>query len=259
MADIFIDKRFLVNGRRSVLHLDNPFNLTAYITDYLYLFTLTCAQNGLGITTSIHSSGVQQSCVTLGGELNQTNTIVDGQPGVQRNLGFGSINPLTYFGVVTDTIDGGTGEIDLFAKGHLHFINTLDGTGIRINPDTGATSGLNLITWAVTQATASNDEVLTLVDNGSGEVEYKPIKYVQSFITTDWVGTNLIVLASTHGRGVNPIVQVINDDTGYLVLPGNSLTGVVGLYLNEIKITANGDVTLVHGSVGVYNGRIIIT
>lgn len=78
MPDIFIDKRILVTGKKSVLYLDNPFNLTGYITDLLYLFGVTCAQNGTNIQTTLHpTTGVQLNCVELGGSLLH-DTIVSG-------------------------------------------------------------------------------------------------------------------------------------------------------------------------------------
>ena len=43
--------------------------------------------------------------------------------------------------------------------------------------------------------------------------------------------------------GENPIVQVINDETGYLAVPGNSLGLGASFILEEIKINLSGDVT----------------
>jgi hypothetical protein len=58
--------------------------------------------------------------------------------------------------------------------------------------------------------------------------------------------------------GENPIVQVINDETGYLAVPGNSLGLGASFILEEIKINLSGDVTLVHGTAGPFPGRVII-
>ena len=92
MPDIFIDKRVFVNGRKSVLNLDNPFNLTGYIIDHIYLFALTCAQNGLNIQATLHpTTGVQQNCVELGGTLLH-DTIVDSGT---FDLSFTNSNDLT--------------------------------------------------------------------------------------------------------------------------------------------------------------------
>jgi len=108
------------------------------------------------------------------------------------------------------------------------------------------------------RTTDGNGDVLTLINKIDGETEWKPLKYVQSFILADWgavTPNRIIITAATHGKGLDPVVQVINGIVGGVVeIP----TGVGLTTLVEIRIQLNGDVELQEGAGG-FPGRVIIT
>jgi len=411
MPDIFIDKRVFVNGRKSVLHLDNPFNLTGYIIDQIYLFALTCAQNGLNIQATLHPvTGVQQNCVELGGTLLH-NTIVDSGT---FDLSFTNSNNLTlqandFFylqtpaiasasnGWILTLIDQVTGESEwssLPAGGLLNvglgltespvgtvklggagigsgenltvlngdiwevneigaIVNVTNAINIGTDPIFGPGARLvstitggaglgNIATSTVFGDGVSSSAIMyqevgteirqvalidsivisredpgvfkqqivvqnatirltskdtipdhlseILIDNDSGVqfegrnagvpfayrfpfedglinqilvndggnvLEWKDQRYVQSYVPGDWTGDNLTVLASTHERGLNPLIQVF-DSAGLVLIPGDSLA-LVGVPLDAIKVNGLGDVILTKDNgTAAYSGKIII-
>ena len=76
--EYFIDKRIFVSGRKSILSLDNAFNLTAFTNSQISLMGVSCAQNGLNIQTALDPiTGTQTNCTELGGTL-INNTTIDG-------------------------------------------------------------------------------------------------------------------------------------------------------------------------------------
>jgi len=77
--EYFIDKRVFVTGRKSVLSLDNPFNLTAFVNSQISLMGVSCAQNGLNIQTALDPiTGTQTNCTELGGTLLHGTTVTGG-------------------------------------------------------------------------------------------------------------------------------------------------------------------------------------
>ena len=77
--EYFIDKRVFVTGRKSVLSLDNPFNLTAFTNSQISLMGVSCAQNGLNIQTALDPiTGTQTNCTELGGTLLHGTTVAGG-------------------------------------------------------------------------------------------------------------------------------------------------------------------------------------
>ena len=77
--EYFIDKRVFVTGRKSVLSLDNPFNLTAFTNSQISLMGVSCAQNGLNIQTALDPiTGTQTNCTELGGTLLHGTTVTGG-------------------------------------------------------------------------------------------------------------------------------------------------------------------------------------
>jgi hypothetical protein len=84
--EYFIDKRVFVTGRKSVLSLDNPFNLTAFVNSQISLMGVSCAQNGLNIQAALDPiTGTQLNCTELGGDLLR-NTTVNGVGAFDMNF-----------------------------------------------------------------------------------------------------------------------------------------------------------------------------
>jgi hypothetical protein len=228
----YIDKRVMPNGKKSQILLDNPFGLTDYIETLIWQFSLTGAQNGLNIQSIISSSGVQLNYVELGGTLLH-NTVIDG-------------DSLTYsidFSNMENFNTSGTFSTNEFSDSIIYRSDT-------VLIDT--INSLQLATPNINNNTAVSGQVLTLIDSNTGDCEWVNKKYVHTFVIADWVGTDIIITATTHGMGANPIVQVINTTTNYVAPPLGP-----GNVLNTIKITSNGDVTIVNG-LGAFDGKIII-
>jgi hypothetical protein len=89
--EYYIDKRVFVNGKKSIIHMDNPFNLTQYLLSLIYSTTITCADNGLHLENILSTNGTQLTCVHLGGTLIEDTTI-------SGDFEFTEINPVTYLG-----------------------------------------------------------------------------------------------------------------------------------------------------------------
>lgn len=106
-------------------------------------------------------------------------------------------------------------------------------------------------------ATSSINDVLTLLDPGSGECEWRPTRYQQSFVAGDWVANDITISAATHGRGINPFVVVL-DSSGNVCPPGFTL-GIVAdvAVLYNILIDGSGNVTLTRGSAD-FDGQVFI-
>lgn len=236
----YVDKRIFVTGKKSIIHMDNPFNLTEYIYSLVYSGGIAYADNGLHVESVLSGTGTQLNEVHLGGDLIE-NTSISG---------------------VTQTYNLRITELANFDIDNTNAINLEALIGFDL---TSPALGIYTETQFIIQTpnvfngigTLNNGDILTLTNKTTGQSDFLPNKYTQSFLVSDWIGTNLTILASTHGRGINPIVQVVNDNTGYVVLPGNSL-GIAGLWLNEIKISTIGDIVLTSGSSGNFDGRIMI-
>tara|TARA_R110000851_G_scaffold145926_8_gene285464 strand:- start:249 stop:1928 length:1680 start_codon:yes stop_codon:yes gene_type:complete len=109
--EYFIDKRVFVTGRKSVLGLDNPFNLTAFTNSQISLMGVSCAQNGLNIQTALDPiTGTQTNCTELGGSLLSDTTITGNST---YNLSLLDINSLTlkadsFLNILTPSIGAAT-------------------------------------------------------------------------------------------------------------------------------------------------------
>jgi len=114
--------------------------------------------------------------------------------------------------------------------------------------DNGATAELFARTNDVDNGAATNGQVLTLVDNSTGEVEFQdaPVasRYTQDFnATTDWSAGagvfTLTVLAAAHGRGTDPIVSVKDSGTNDVVGVQTTIS-VTGLITLTVPDTPDG-------------------
>ena len=135
--EYFIDKRIMVTGKKSIIHMHNPFNLTEYIFNQLSLFGVTCADNGINIQTSLHpTTGLQQNCVELGGTLLHTTSIL-----------------------------GGSYDLNITGIGVL----SLSATTLNLT----ASTELKVVTPNITGLTASVNDILTLTNATTGACEWQ--------------------------------------------------------------------------------------
>jgi len=114
-------------------------------------------------------------------------------------------------------------------------------------------TALYLLSPNVVATTANEKDILTLIDENTGETDYLPLKYVQSFAVGDWVGEKITILESTHQKGINPLIQVFNGTLSFILVnpePGTSLV--------EIKVLSNGDIELLTTASLEFDGKIII-
>lgn len=219
MTRIFLDKRHLVNGRKSIINMDNSFDLTNYITDLINLLSVTRAQNGLSIQSVLHMSGIQLNAVELGSNPLIKNTIIDANTNT--------------FGVTN-------------ATNILFNSNNLSLSGI---------SQLSINTPDSINGVANANDVLTLMNVGLGVVEYKPIKFTMDFTVNSWNLNKITILQTTHLRGNRPMVQVYGGVSDLIqILPlgtGNPLV--------EIKVLSNGDIELLTTGGSEFDGYVVIS
>lgn len=93
-----------------------------------------------------------------------------------------------------------------------------------------------------------------IASTDTGGVSWQDIKLCKIFEAGEWVGTDLTVLASVHGKGPCPMIQVYEGTTvaGFNVVNDTNLM---------IKIDAGGvgNITLkLLGGYAAFNGKIII-
>ena len=181
MPNIFIDKRFLVSGKKSVLHLHNPFDLTDYILDQIYLFSVTCGQNGTNIQTALHPiTGVQLNCIELGGPLLHDTSIT----GSTFDLSFSNISDFTI------------------------------------------QSNTNFYLQTPNIATATNGDVLTLIDKTTGECEWNLSAAVVDNIYIadgDLTGNRILDGLSSYSLNFNGLFNLTLEVTNDFFLPCNSI------------------------------------
>ena len=202
--------------------------------------TVITADNGLNIPP------VPGTNVRLGGPL-LVNTSITVDAASSLTI-ISTVTPQTYIFIDDSTVDLAGGNASRIVLSSILQIKTPDVTaGVLTLQDT-STDGVGL------------GDALTLVDKATGETEWKRRKYVQSFVIGDWSGgATILILESTHGMGLAPVIQVVNDASGYVAIPGNSVIGAgLALVLDEIKIDVTGDITLRHGINGAFDGRIMI-
>ena len=102
----------------------------------------------------------------------------------------------------------------------------------------------------------AGDENQVLTTGPNNVLFWNDTKFVKTFLATDFIGGNLIVTETEHGRGADIMVQVLNTTTGYIVPPGGGPTAII----NEIKVSSSGKVTITKGAAAPtgFNGKIII-
>ena len=228
----YIDKRFFVNGKKSRMFMDDPFNLTEYIVSLTGQTGIIGARNGLKIDTDLVNGNIF-NYVVMGGPLLE-HTEINGS-GFDFKI---ELVDELFLSATTTSLEG-IAILDLLG----------DNTSI-----TGETL-LNIRTPNVVNSIASDNQILTLTDSNTGESEFKDKKTVVSFVAADWVsGVKIDVTASTHNQGANPIVQVIGPGNEVMI-PGNSL-GLLNTTLESIKINTVGDVTITCDTP--FDGKLII-
>ena len=189
------------------------------------------AENGL--STVPDPSGL---LVVLGGPLYSGLTTIAG--GVTSDLQIGStVAPLGLLSTTTDNAQG-AGTTTLNATNDIKLNNTTANTSISVtDTNSGAESGVEIKTLKVVGATANVNDVLTLVNATTGEAEYSPVvavadKYVTDFLVADFTGLNptYTLTAATHGRGINPIVQIYDTANRFIRTPGPFVAYASTLY-----------------------------
>lgn len=117
------------------------------------------------------------------------------------------------------------------------------------------------------QASSSNGDVLTLVNNATGESEWSSAKYTEDIFAAQWnvgvppatgVSGSFPINAVTHGKGVNPIVQVYKDTTSSgLFNPKNLLYPFASGDLELVEVDTSGNIQIVTADTTI-NVRVII-
>lgn len=193
--------------------------------------------------------------VKFGGDLTQEITVLEGDPILNRSLFFGGNNFLNTVGInCTEDVDVVANNISLRTSlGTSSMGNSNDNTLVGVVPVTSSPSGVVVRTSKVQSTSANVGQVFTLKNANNGEGEWENIKYVQTFLIGDFTAQSLTITAATHGKGVNPAVNVYSGTTTRTaVYPG--ATGLV-----SITVNVNGDVTLTSSVGNEFNGQIIIT
>jgi len=228
----YIDKRIFVNGKRSKMFMDDPFNLTEYIIQLISQNSLIGARNGLRVETDL-VNGNMLNYAELGGPLLSDIGIL----GSGYDFRMDQLDEL-FLSAITTSLEGGA-VLDLLG----------DNTSI-----TGETF-LNIRTPNVVSSTALKNQVLTLVNPNTGESEFLDRKYSLTFTIADWSANVIQVPQTTHGMGVSVIVQVIDSKNDQVLVPGEPL-GIATTSLKEITIDVNGNVTIECNNT--FDGRLII-
>lgn len=164
--EYFIDKRVFVTGRKSVLGLDNPFNLTAFTNSQISLMGVSCAQNGLNIQTALDPiTGTQTNCTELGGTL-INNTTIDGDA-LTYNMTFDALSNFIISNSTTITLESSGFATLKSTTGH---VNVESSTGVLF---IGGKAGLYVKPPTMfTPVTAQPGQILTLISNGTGEADW---------------------------------------------------------------------------------------
>ena len=119
-----------------------------------------------------------------------------------------------------------------------------------------STSGIRIRTANVNSNTATNSQVLGLVNNTTGEVEYVNKKYSQTFLDTDFSSQILTITAATHKMGSNLQISVFSGAANAIK---TAIYPAAGTPLISITVSVNGDVTLTSTSGSEFAGLIIIS
>lgn len=231
--DYFLDKRFIVTGKKSVLHLDYPFNLTEFASTLIMQLGLTGAQNGLNIQPVLSNSGIQLNYVELGGTLIRNTTI----SGANFNM--------SLTGLGTYTLSSVNNNITSSSK------NTITSD---IN-EFYSSSELRLKTPRIISASENDGSYLYLKNATTGESEFRYVHYRAGFTNLSWIGQTISIPQSTHLRGVFPTIQVFTGvGTFSVILPLGIGNPLVSITVNPI-----GDVTLTCSAGMEFSGQVIIT
>ncbi len=164
--EYFIDKRIFVSGRKSILSLDNAFNLTAFTNSQISLMGVSCAQNGLNIQTALDPiTGTQTNCTELGGTL-INNTTIDGDA-LTYNMTFDALSNFIISNSTTITLESSGLATLKSTTGH---VNVESSTGVLF---IGGKAGLYVKPPTMfTPVTAQPGQILTLINNGTGEADW---------------------------------------------------------------------------------------
>jgi len=187
------------------------------------------AENGLSTV-----SGPSGLLVVLGGTLYGGLTTIEGGITSELQIGSGGA-PLGFLSTTTDNAQG-AGTTTFNASDDIKLNNTTANTSISVtDTNSGAESGVEIKTLKVVGATANINDVLTLVNATTGEAEFSPVvagKYVTNFLAADFtgVGQNYTLTAATHGKGINPIVQIYDTANRFIRTPGPFIAYASTLY-----------------------------
>lgn len=120
-------------------------------------------------------------------------------------------------------------------------------TGVSVDAD-----GINLIFAAGNDLEldgASGTAGQFLGSNGDGSAPtWQSKKYVDTFVTGDFVANDLVITAATHGMGTDPMVQVSTGVGPYTVISNET---------KVISVAANGDITITD-ALGGFDGKIVV-
>lgn len=243
MANVYLDKRFTVNGLRSHIKLDNLFNLTKYIDDR----SNGASYNFLNGITELNGN------VKLGGLLTEEITVIEGDPLLTRSFYFGGPEPLNGFGILcSEDIDIQGDNVNIGAGGDVTLSDL--GAGAQIRVSQTISSGIELRTSDINNALTTRNSVFTVINENTGEGEWKPTKFVAVFNDFDFNAEIINYSAATHGRGSDPLVQVFIENT-----PGNWTAIYPGsVELTSIQVTSTGEVVIEATAGEEFNGKVVI-
>lgn len=222
----------MVTGKKSIIHLDYPFNLTEYVSTQIMQLGLTGAQNGLNIQSVLSNSGIQLNYVELGGTLIKNTTITGGN----FSMNITGLNTFTFSSVNNNVISS--------------VKNTITSPINELN----SSSELRLRTPQVISASQGFGAYLYLKNGTTGESEFRSISYQEGFIAISWVSQTITILQTTHLRGLFPVVQVFSGTGPFNVI----LPLGIGTPLVSISVNFNGDVTITCSAGMEFPGRIVI-
>lgn len=213
--DYFIDKRIFVTGKKSVMYMDNPFNLTQYMIGLIDTYGITSARNGLHLATVLNNAGQMTNEVRMGGDLIE-DTVISG---------------LNYSWEVT-----GCNTITLDSTVGLDVLSS----AMTLSADTI----LYIQTPNVLGTIATNNQVLTLIDSLTGEVEFADaaggavqgaINGVNITAGNVELGGDLIKNTTVHGQGTWDMnfleifkYRLTIDEEMYLTIGGSEIIAGIG-------------------------------
>lgn len=136
------------------------------------------------------------------------------------------------------------------------YASSYNGAAVFFYTDSGTLEGNTEITFISSDGSVdiSANEINGTIDFVVTPTGTGATKFSQDFLIADWIlnGTQyeITVLATTHNKGVNPIVQVVENNTG-----------IYSLILTSYDISVSGDITLIVSQTpdNRFDGKIIIS